>query len=445
MVDIEPLKGLKYNINKIDNISEVLAPPYDIISTSQNEELKNASFFNFSFLTLPQATDKKNKYENANDILKRWISEGILIFENDECFYLIEEIFTEDNNKKSFFGLVGLLKIEEYQKGKVLRHEKTLPKPKEDRLSLLSACRTNFEFIYTLYEDNDKKVFDILIKAAKEEPLIETYVQYDTSLKFKLWRINNKNDIKNIKELMKPKTLLIADGHHRYETSRFYNESTNGADMNQNNSTVKPEEYILSFFVAGNQDNISIHPTHRLINFENILSSEDFLKKVKKYFTVELIVDLSPKIIETKLKAAPGTNQKKLVVCFKDKKCFLLILNNSLEKIYEDLGIFINPFDKDFEYLDVNILHKLILENLLKESDISEIKYMHTVSEAINALNDSASFKNEGKTYDSCFILNAPSIKTVEKLSVSGQIMPQKSTYFYPKPCSGLVMYKMNQ
>ena len=168
MVDIEPLKGLKYNINKIDNISEVLAPPYDIISTSQNEELKNASFFNFSFLTLPKATDKKNKYENANDILKRWISEGIIIFENDECFYLIEEIFIEDNNKKSFFGLVGLLKIEEYQKGKVLRHEKTLPKPKEDRLSLLSACRTNFEFIYTLYKDNDKKVFDILIKAAKE-------------------------------------------------------------------------------------------------------------------------------------------------------------------------------------------------------------------------------------------------------------------------------------
>jgi uncharacterized protein (DUF1015 family) len=445
MVDIEPLKGLKYDINKIDNISEVLAPPYDIISTAQNDELKNASPFNFSFLTLPQATDKKNKYENANDILKRWVDEGILVFENDECFYLIEEIFTEDNNKKSFFGLVGLLKIEEYGKGKVLRHEKTLPKPKEDRLNLLSACRTNFEFIYTLYDDNDKKVFNILRKSVKEKPLIETYVQYDSSLKFKLWLINNKNDIKSIKELMKPKTLLIADGHHRYETSRFYNESTNCTYNNQYNNTFKPEEYILSFFVAGNQENILIHPTHRLINFENILSSEDFIKKVEKYFTVELIQEPSPEIIEKKLKVIPGINQKKLAVCFKDKKCFLLSLNNSLEKIYEDIGILVNPFDNDFEYLDVNILHKLILENLFNESKIKEIKYIHTVTEAISGLNNSASFKNENKTYDAYFILNAPSIKIVEKLSVSGQIMPQKSTYFYPKPCSGLVMYKMDR
>lgn len=445
MVDVEPLKGLKYNIEKIDNISEVLAPPYDIISSVQDEELKNASPFNFSFLTLPQATYKNNKYGNANDILKKWINEGILVFENNECFYLIEEIFTEDNNKKSFFGLVGLLQMEEYGKGKVLRHEKTLPKPKEDRLNLLSACRTNFEFIYTLYDDNDKKVFNILSRSIKEKPLIETYVQYDLSLKFKLWRINNKNDIKSIKELMKPKTLLIADGHHRYETSRFYNESINRSDNDRHSSSFKPEKYILSFFVAGNQDNILIHPTHRLINFENILSSEDFLKKVEKYFKVELIQEPSPEVIEKKIKIAPGMNQKKIAVCFKNKKCFLLNLNNSLENIYEDLGISVNPFDKDFEYLDVNILHKLILENIFKEFQIKETKYIHTITEAINGLNDSDSFRNEGKSYDVCFILNAPSIKTVEKLSVSGQIMPQKSTYFYPKPCSGLVMYKMDR
>ena len=445
MVDVEPLKGLKYDINKIDNISEVLAPPYDIIATAQNEELKNASFFNFSFLTLPQATDKKNKYENANAILKRWIDDEILVFENEECFYLIEEIFTEDNNKKSFFGLVGLLKIEEYGSGKVLRHEKTLPKPKEDRLNLLSACRTNFEFIYTLFEDNDKKIFNILDKTAKKTPLIQTYVQYDSSLKFKVWRLINKNDIKSIKELMKQKTVLIADGHHRYETSRFYNESINRTDNNYNNNAVSPEEYILSFFVAGNQDNILIHPTHRLINFENTLSSENFLKKVKKYFTIEHIDDISPKIIEKKLVVASGINQKKMVVCFNDKKCFLLILNNSLEKIYEDLGIIINPFNKDFEYLDVNILHKLIFEVLFKDSEIKEIKYVHTIMEAIDGLKISALPYGEDKTYNACFILNAPDIEIVEKLSVSGQIMPQKSTYFYPKPCSGLVLYKMDQ
>ena len=338
-------------------------------------------------------------------------------------------------------GLVGLLKIEEYGKGKVLRHEKTLPKPKEDRLNLLSACRTNFEFIYTLFEDNDKKIFNILAETAKETPLIQTCVQYDSSLKFKVWRLINKNDIKSIKKLMKSKTVLIADGHHRYETSRFYNESINCT----NNNAARPEEYILSFFVADNQDNILIHPTHRLINFENTLSSENFLKKVKKYFTIEPIESFSVKIIEKKLAVASGINQKKLVVCFKDKKCFLLILNNSLEKIYEDLGIVINPFNKDFEYLDVNILHKLIFDVLLKDSKIKEIKYVHTIMEAINGLEISALPYREDQTYDICFILNAPDIEIVEKLSVSGQIMPQKSTYFYPKPCSGLILYKMDR
>ncbi len=169
MVDIKPLRGLKYNTDKISNISEVLAPPYDIITAAQNEKLKNSNVFNFSFLTLPLETGQKNKYENANDIFTRWIDEGILVFENNECFYLIEEIFAEGNNKKSFFGIIGLLKVEEYGKGKVLRHEKTLPKPKEDRLNLLSTCRANFEFIYTLYDDNDKKVFNLLKKYPEEE------------------------------------------------------------------------------------------------------------------------------------------------------------------------------------------------------------------------------------------------------------------------------------
>ncbi len=282
MVNIKPLKGLKYDINKIGDISEVLAPPYDIISNSLNEVLKDSNNFNFSFLTLPKETDSKNKYENASAILKKWINEGVLAFEKDECFYLIEVIFTEDDIVKSFFGLVGLLKIEEYGKGKVLRHEKTLPKPKEDRLSLLKACRTNFEFIYTLYEDSDKKVSDILKKTASCEPLIETTVKYDSSLKFKLWKIDNKIDMESIKELMEPKTVLIADGHHRYETSRFYKESIisgdiNEADNNKKNIDARPEEYILSLFVSGNQDNILIHPTHRLVNFEKFVSSKIFV------------------------------------------------------------------------------------------------------------------------------------------------------------------------
>ena len=444
MVEIKPLKGLRYNTDKIGIISEVLAPPYDIISSSQNEELKESNIFNFSFLTLPEASGQKNKYENANDIFARWISEEVFVFENVECLYLIEELFVEGNIKKSFSGIVGLLKVEEYGKGKVLRHEKTLPKPKEDRLNLLKACRANFEFIYTLYDDNDKKISVILKKYKDTEPLIETCVQYDDSLKFKLWRIDNEDDIKSIKDILKPKSILIADGHHRYETSRYYNEMTAAGTHEQRNA-IRPEEYILSFFVAGNQEDILIHPTHRLIDFEKKISSEDFLKEVEKYFMVESLREFSASLIENKIKRRQEADKKKLAVCFNDKKCFVLTLKDSLENIYDKLGILNDPFDMDFEYLDVNILHKLILENLLDDFSIKKIKYVHTVKEALAELNGPGNLpEHEARTYDVCFVLNAPSIDTVEKLSFSGQIMPQKSTYFYPKPCSGLVVYKMN-
>jgi uncharacterized protein (DUF1015 family) len=444
MVDIRPFKALKYDISKIENISDVLAPPYDIISQFQDEELKKSSSYNFSFLTLPLPDGVINKYDNAKIMLDNWISNGILIFDEKPCFYLIEEIFSADGDLKSFFGLIGLLKIEEYGKGKVLRHEKTLPKPKEDRLNLLSACRANLEFIYTLYDDSGNKISDILNKSSKLKPLIETEVNYDNSLKFRLWVINDEKDIKEIVGLMKSKTILIADGHHRYETSRIYNESIRGS-RTPSDDNYNPEGYILSFFVSGSQDNILIHPTHRLINFENNLDPEDFLKKTERYFTAEPIIDPSPAKIRDKLIATHSTSQKKLAACFDYRTCFILTLKDSIENIYAGMKIKDEDFDADFEYLDVNILHKLILENIFKEYSVKDIKYVHTIEEALNGISSPYNIENKIKSYEAGFILNAPSIETVEKLSASGQIMPQKSTYFYPKPCSGLIMYKMDK
>ena len=264
MVEILPFKGLRYSIKKIGSYSKVLAQPYDVIDENKKIILKNFSPYNIVHLTLPDDTDKKNRYESARDILSGWINEEILEPDRDESFYIFRENFMEEGVKKSFAGFAALLKIEEYDEGTVLRHEKTLPKPKEDRLNLLTACRTNFEFIYTVFDDHDKKVTDIINATMQHIPDVASDVLYDKTLSFDLWTVKNKKDLEKITGLMKNKTVLIADGHHRYETSRLYRESTEKPDLLKPENIKTAEDYIMCLFVPGIKKEISIHPTHRL-------------------------------------------------------------------------------------------------------------------------------------------------------------------------------------
>ena len=421
MVDILPLNGLIYNPEKISKYSEVLAPPYDIISSSLKEDLKKHSPYNIIALTLPDETSNKNKYENAKAILAEWIKEEILKYDFKKCFYLFEETFMENGSQKSFKGFIGLLKVEEYGAGKVLRHEKTLSKPKEDRLALLKACRANLEFIYTIYNDSDEKISTTLNHGFKERCDISTSVNYDSSLHFRFWKISDEGMVEKIKDMMKSKTLLIADGHHRYETSRLYKE----------------HKYILALFVSGNQKDILIHPTHRAIKFNNAVKPEEIIKKIEKYFTVEEIKP-DTACIKDKMLESFSMQKKSLCLYFKNKGCYFITLKADLKKLYKELNIVEEYFDIDYEYLDVNILHKLIIEVILADSAVKEINFVHSIEEVLELIN-----KNDASyDFDAGFILNAPTIETVQKLSYTDQIMPQKSTYFYPKPCSGLVIYK---
>ncbi|MCL5072168.1 MAG: DUF1015 domain-containing protein [Actinobacteria bacterium] len=423
MVDISPLNGLIYNPEKISKYSEVLAPPYDIISSSLKEDLKKYNPYNIVALTLPDETSTMNRYENAEAILSDWIKKEILKYDFKKCFYLFEEIFTENGNQKSFKGFIGLLKVEEYGAGKVLRHEKTLSKPKEDRLALLKACRANLEFIYTIYNDNDGEISTTLNYSFKDRPSISTGVRYDPSLNFRLWKISDEEIINKIKDLMKSKTLLIADGHHRYETSRLYKE----------------HEYVLALFVSGNQKDILIHPTHRAIKFNNSIKPDEIIKKIGKYFIVEKIKP-AVSCIRDKMLESFSMQKKSLCIYFKNKNCYFITLKADLKKLYKKLNIVKEHFSADYEYLDVNILHRLIIETILADSAVKEINFIHSIEEVLELID-----KNDANSYfDAGFILNAPTIETVEKLSYAGQIMPQKSTYFYPKPCSGLVVYKFD-
>ncbi len=444
MVDILPFNGLRFDLHMTGELSKIIAPPYDIISPLQKQQLKEQSPYNIVNLTLPDDSDDKSRYENAKITLQDFIKKGILKVDPKKCLYIFEEFFVDDDGGlKSLTGFLGLLKVEDYGAGKVLRHEKTLSKPKEDRLNLLKACRTNFEFIYTLYNDSSSGICNILDNEKKKEPLITTNAAYEPLLKFKFWKVSDEKILSAIIMAMKSKTLLIADGHHRYETSRLYSESipVRAQDFNSNavdeeGISIRPEDYILSLFVSENQKDISIHPTHRLVKFDRKISPEEMREKIGKYFTIEII---SPEIsdISNKMSSCLAAGCKCTCIVFDSQTCFFAVLKTGIESVYKDLNISPEKFIEEFENLDVNILHKLLLSVLLKDYEIRDIKFIHTIGEVLDILGS----KTQETDFDAGFILNAPSIETVENLSNNGFIMPQKSTYFYPKPCSGLVMY----
>jgi uncharacterized protein (DUF1015 family) len=429
MVDILPFNGLFYNQERITDISNTISPPYDVISPELKDKLKKSNTYNIVNLILPDEENNKDKYTIAKDTLENWLKNDILKQDREECFYILEEGFIDENKQKSILGLVGLTKIEPYNKGTILRHEKTLLKPKQDRLSLLKNCRTNFGLIYTLYNDASKDIYNILEKELRRKPFVNIIAGYNSSLKFKLWKINNKKTIDNIIKLMKEKTLLIADGHHRYETSRIFKEEVHGKDKSKD---CIPEDYILTLYISSNQKNISIHPTHRIIKFKNHPGLKKILEKINDSFYIESLNTPSCNLIKKKMLNSKLKNKKSFCFYFNKKDVYFLTLKSNIKDLYPET---IN-LDLEYENLDVNILHKLLLDKLLAEYDIKNIQFIHSIEKVFKIINS--------KQFDIGIILNAPDVGDLKNLSTKGKIMPQKSTYFYPKPCTGLVMYKFD-
>lgn len=423
MVDIKPFRGLQYSDSFKDNMGSVVSPPYDIIPPDLKESLKNQSEYNIVKLILPDPDGSTSDiYKAASNKLEEWINNEILVKDDNEYFYIIEESFEMSGSIGKMVGLIAITKIEEYETKNILRHEKTLKKPREDRLNLLKACRTNFGLIYMLYDDDKGEIEKVINSQMEMEPDIEFRPFYDESLYFKLWRITKKHDADLIIDLMKEEQPLIADGHHRYETSRTYKHLAPGPKGG-------PQDYILTLFVSGRSKDISIHPTHRVINFSPEFEPGYLLEKASRLFEYKKIDGGDLVAATTMIADASKEGRKALSVYFGDKGLYILTLKKEVSEIYgkdEDINL-------DYEELDVNILHRLLLEKSL-EGRFEDIKYIHTLDELKEEI--------DSNRFQAGFILNPPSIETVKRLSVQDQVMPQKSTYFYPKPCTGLVTYR---
>jgi len=434
MVEIIPFKGITYNHKKIDEFDKLMSPPYDIISEKMQTELYDKHPQNFVRLILgkqePDDTKIDNRYTRAKELLNQWIKDEIFVETEKPSIFPYKIEYTIDSQKKILNGFFTLLKLDPNYK-LVRAHEKTLSKPKEDRLNLMRACHANLEPIQLLYIDKKDKIRN-LIDDFLNKPFIDVK-GYD-GFNHKMWKLENKNLISSIQNELKDKILFIADGHHRYQTAINYSNELKEktGELNEKASF----NYLMVILVNIFDEGLSILPTHRLIK-KSDLKMDLLLKQLSKYFIIkEKKVNASEKNVKNtinKIKQDLVTSNKHKFVLYLRSKYYLLILKD--ESVMDD---FAKDKSKIWRTLDVSILHKIILEHIMDINQYNiedHIKYTRIDEEAVK-------FVEDGQ-YDLSFIMNATKIKELKAVAELGEHMPQKSTYFLPKMLSGLVFYKI--
>ena len=435
MGEIFDFKGISYNKEKLSTLDDVMSPPYDIISPQMQNELYEKNPYNFVRLILgkqyPGDTEYNNRYTRAEQYLKQWLNESIVIESDRPAIYPYKIEYSINGKKNTINGLFTLLKLDPDYK-QVLAHEKTLSKPKADRLNLIRVCQANLEPIQLLYMDR-KDSINKMIHNSMGKPImvVKDYVGFS----HKLWKIEDQRLITSLKNSFKNKIFFIADGHHRYQTSINYakemNEKTGIYDQNA------PFNYRMVILTNMFDKGLTILPTHRLITMPNI-NEDHLIEKLNKYFICErkkvnTKSETTRNIAMRIKKDIATTNEHKFAFYFKGK---YYILTLKEKKIMDSLT---SDHSKNWRTLDVSILHKIILEHAMKitEEIIEDhVKYTRVDEEAVQ-------FVNDGQ-FNFSILMNATKIEELRRVAEGKEHMPQKSTYFLPKMLSGLVFYKMH-
>ncbi|MFC1559952.1 DUF1015 domain-containing protein [Candidatus Margulisiibacteriota bacterium] len=441
MTKIFPFKGVTYNKKLVGNLAKVTTPPYDVISTEGQDAFYNTHPYNIIRLILgknyPGDTDLNNKYTRASAFFKAWLNNNILSKDEEPAIYVYEQKFSYKNKKISKLGYIALFKIEEFEAGRIFPHENTLAKPKTDRQDLLRACSTNFEPIFSLYADEKNKITKLFKKATKRKPTVE--VKDKEKVLHRLWKISSRSILNKITKEMESKQIYIADGHHRYEASlKYRNEMRSRA---QKSTGEEPYNFIMMYFTNIFEKGLLILPIHRLVKDLNLKDVINLLNSLQEYFEV----------IEIKFtKKSEKSAQRKLLKLISQakegehffgmyingfNKYYLLKLKN--EKAADKLMDHGKP--KEWRKLDVAILHTVVIKHIL---GISDNKIEDSI---IFSHNDNETFERVKKgEFKLALFLDSTKVEQIIAVANKYEKMPQKSTFFYPKLKSGLVMYKMD-
>ena len=443
MADIQAFRGWRYDLAKAGSLSDLVAPPYDVIDAQQQAQLYGRSPFNVTRLILNRGDDllgDQTVYDRAAEHLKRWRRDDILVEENVGTVYVYHQTFEHEGQTITRRGFIARTKLEPFGSGTIYPHEQTHSAAKEDRFKLMAACQANLSPIFGIYPDPDNVAQEALESAIQDRTPL-TAID-DHGVRHEMWMLTDANAIAAAANLLGSVPMYIADGHHRYETScaiRDHRRQVEDIDGEH------PADYTMMMCVSMHDPGMVVLPTHRLFRQIKPLTSADLIASFGDAFTCE-VVGQGIQQADSVWEAVVVEDRQATLgfYCRQDDTWVLARLSEQGATTLQDLA----P-DQSGEWRDlgVSILHKLAIEKLLGYSDLPSPCYVHDIPEVIGRLThgdtagrDATGQEGDGGAFELACLVMPATLDHVQAISENAERMPAKSTYFYPKLLSGLVI-----
>ena len=412
MAKVSAFKGWRYNHEIIDDLKNVIVPPYDVITSEEQNQYYDASPYNYIRINLNNTVGDE-KYFSAANTLNMWVGSGVLVEESQPAIYILSQSFSVEGNLVERIGCICALTLSELG-DEVLPHEQTIDKHLDDRYKLMESTSANSGQIFMIYDD-EKMVLENIHKNMPDKPVIDTKLG---EIHYKIWAVNNENLIGQFTSALKDKKLVIADGHHRYKTALKYAKK----------NPIPGSEKVMATLVNSKNSGMEILPTHRLIK-EKDISIEDIKDKLVKDFTYEECNGIDQLVINMKKKAGKNCT---LGLFHKSSNTGLVLDFVSWDALESEMP----DKSKELRELDTNVLHSFLLKNVfdIDTNNQDDLKYLSYLRG-----NDPPSKMLKTEDYKIACFVNPPSLDDVFNIAGRGEVMPQKSTFFFPKVFSGLV------
>jgi uncharacterized protein (DUF1015 family) len=438
MADIRPFRGIRYNPKLVEDLTPILCPPYDVISPEEQQAYYRMSDYNIIHLEygqeLPEDGPGDNKYTRAAASFQHWLDLGILQADDRPAFYLHNHYFSHRGERRKRQGIMACVRLEQWERGIIRPHECTLAAAKDDRINLMRACRANLSPIFGLYDDPEHEIASLLARQERASPhALVTDVQGQSH---EIWAVTEPEVIHQVAGILSDKPIYIADGHHRYETALAYREeqciSHLGGMGNQ------AFGFVMMTLVDISDPGLVILPLHRLVHGIPQSTVAGLRNELEAFFELKALplagID-NPGWAD----ALSAENEDEIVIglCGLDRgHLFRLTLPDSARVQHLMPG----EHSRAYRRLDVSVLQHVVLEGMLGISDREEDRQavLAYSSEEVDALR-----RVMAEEYQLLFLLNPIGVRSVKAIADAGDRAHPKSTYFYPKPPTGLVIHRL--
>jgi uncharacterized protein (DUF1015 family) len=428
MPDVLPFRGVRYDVARVGTLSDVVAPPYDVIDPALQERLYRASDYNVIRLELnreePGDTEAQGRYARAARFLRDWLRQGILREEDHAALYVYEQTFDVEGTSHTRRGFLARVRLEPFGAGRIYPHEQTLSGPKADRLALYQAPGFNLSPIFGLYPDPDGEVLRAVESGVRDRtPMVATD---HLGVENKLWVVDDQRTQAAVRGLMGSKPVFIADGHHRYETGlKYRDERARAGELAGDDD---PANFCLMMLVGMSDPGLLILPTHRLVSGFPGLTADELARRLGPEFEVTMAGEGEAGCRAAWQAIEAGGDQDVLGFgTVADGRWLLARLRSD-----EAMDRLAPEHSPEWRNLGVSILHVLVLESLLKPLGTASCRYVHLVREVLDDV--------AARGCDLACLVPPARMEHVEAIASGLETMPPKSTYFYPKLLTGLVL-----